>query len=113
MKRILKDEWNFDGVVISDYNAIGELLPHGIAADAKEAAKLAFDHGCDIEMCSSTYFHHLPGLLEEGVFTMEQLDAAVLRVLRLKEKLGLFEDPYHGADPKPACFHGTMKATVL
>ena len=102
MKQILKDEWNFDGVVISDYNAIGELLRHGIAEDEKEAAKLAFDHGCDIEMCSSTYFHHLSQLLEEGVFTIEQLDAAVERVLRLKEKLGLFEDPYHGADPDKA-----------
>ena len=102
MKQILKDEWNFDGVVISDYNAIGELLTHGIAADAKEAAKLAFENGCDIEMCSSTYFHHIPQLLEEGAITMEQLDAAVARVLRLKERLGLFEDPYHGADPEKA-----------
>lgn len=102
MKQILKEEWGFEGVVISDYNAIGELLKHGVAEDQKEAAKLAFDHGCDIEMCSSAYYHHLPELLEEGVFTMEQLDAAVLRVLRFKEQLGLFEDPYHGADPEKA-----------
>ena len=102
MQKILKDEWGFDGVVISDYNAIGELLPHGIAADKKEAAKLAFENGCDIEMCSSAYFHHLQELIEEGVFTMAQVDEAVLRVLRFKEKLGLFEDPYHGADGEKA-----------
>ena len=102
MKTVLKDEWGFDGVVISDYNAVGELLKHGIAEDQKEAAKLAFQNGCDIEMCSSAYFHHLQMLIEEGIFTMEQLDAAVLRVLQLKEKLGLFEDPYHGADQEKA-----------
>lgn len=97
MKKILKEEWNFDGVVISDYNAIGELISHGIAADDKQAARLAFDNGCDIEMCSSKYFHSLKALIEEGVFTEEQLDAAVMRVLELKDKLGLFEDPFRGS----------------
>lgn len=98
MQKILRQEWDFDGVVISDYNAIGELLPHGVAADQKEAAKLAFENTCDIEMCSSGYYHHLENLINEGVFTMEQLDAAVMRVLRFKDQLGLFDDPYHGAD---------------
>lgn len=102
MKKVLKDEWGFDGMVISDFNAVGELLKHGIAADQKEAAKLAFQHGCDMEMSSSTYFHHLEELLNEGTITMEQLDAAVLRVLEFKDKLGLFEDPYHGADREKA-----------
>lgn len=102
MKQILKEEWCFDGVVISDYNAVGELLIHGVAADEKEAAKLAFDNGCDIEMCSSAYIHHLKVLLEEGFFTQEQLDQAVMRVLRFKNRLGLFEDPYHGADQEKA-----------
>ena len=98
MQQILRQEWGFDGVVISDYNAVGELLPHGIAADQKEAAKLAFENTCDIEMCSSGYYHHLENLVNEGVFTMEQLDAAVMRVLRFKDQLGLFDDPYHGTD---------------
>ena len=102
MKKVLKEEWGFEGVVISDYNAVGELLKHGVAADLKEAAKRAFENGCDIEMCSSAYYQHLAKLIEEGVFSMEQLDAAVLRVLRLKEQLGLFEDPYRGADPEKA-----------
>lgn len=98
MQKILREEWGFDGVVISDYNAVGELLPHGVAADQKEAAKLAFENTCDIEMCSSGYFHHLEELIREGVFTEQQLDEAVMRVLKFKEQLGLFEDPYHGAD---------------
>lgn len=102
MQQILKDEWGYDGVVISDYAALDELIPHGIAADQKEAARLGFANGCDMEMCSSTYFHHLKELIEEGEFTEAQLDAAVLRVLKLKEALGLFEDPYHGADQETA-----------
>ena len=97
MQKVLRQEWGFDGVVISDYNAVDELLSHGVAADRKEAAKLAFTNGCDIEMCSSTYCHYLQELVNEGVLTMEQVDTAVLRVLELKQRLGLFEDPYHGA----------------
>ncbi len=97
MKDILKDEWGFDGVVISDYNAVAELLTHGVAADRKQAAQMAFENGCDIEMCSSTYFHHIKELIDEGVITEQQIDEAVLRVLDLKEKLGLFEDAYRGS----------------
>ena len=97
MQKLLREEWGFKGVVISDYNAVGELLIHGVAEDRKEAAKLAFENTCDMEMCSSTYCHHLPELIEEGVFTEAQVDEAVMRVLELKQKLGLFEDPYHGA----------------
>ena len=97
MQKVLKEEWGFKGVVISDYNAVGELRSHGITDNKKDAARLAFENGCDIEMCSSGYAHHLQEMLEDGTFTIEQLDAAVLRVLELKNKLGLFEDPYHGA----------------
>ena len=63
MKTILKEEWGFSGVVISDYNALGELIPHGVAAGQKDAAKLGFENGCDIEMCSSSYIHHLNELI--------------------------------------------------
>ncbi len=97
MQTVLKDEWGFDGVVISDFNAVGELENHGVAADQREAATRAFQNGCDIEMCSSGYFHHLKTLIEQGVFTEQQLDAAVMRVLQLKKDLGLFEDPYRDA----------------
>ena len=97
MQKILKDEWNFEGVVISDYGAVCELIDHGVAKDKKEAAKMAFQNNCDIEMCSTTYFNHMEELIEEGTISMEQLDRAVLRVLQLKDKLGLFDNPYRGA----------------
>lgn len=98
MKKVLKEEWGFGGIVISDFNAIGDLERHGITNDEKTAARLAFENGCDIEMVSNTYTHCLKELIEEGVFTEEQLDNAVLKVLNLKNDLGMFEDPYHGAD---------------
>ncbi len=100
MNTVLRGEWGFDGVVISDYNAIEELCVHGIAATKKEAAQKAFSCGCDIEMCSAAYAAHAKELVEEGTLTMEQMDAAVLRVLTLKERLGLFEDPFRGASPE-------------
>lgn len=102
MKKVLKEEWGYDGTVISDYNALGELCLHGVAADKKQAAKLAFAGGCDIEMCSSTYYHHLKELVDEGIYSMEDIDEAVLRVLRFKESLGLFEDPYRSASRERA-----------
>jgi len=97
LQKVLRQEWGFEGIVISDYAAVKELLRHGVAADMKEAAVLAFSNGCDIEMMSSAYYNHLKELIEEGVFTEEQLDASVMKVLELKKKLGLFEDPYHGS----------------
>ena len=97
LQTVLKDEWQFDGVVISDYNAIGELLKHGITDDVKEAARMAFENGCDIDMMSAGYCSSLCKLADEGKISMEKLDAAVLKVLEMKKALGLFEDPYHGA----------------
>ena len=97
MKKILKDEWDFNGIVISDYNAIGELRKHGIAEAKKERARLAFSHGCDIDMCSNAYAQHLKELIEEGSILEKDLDDAVYRVLDLKNRMGLFEDPYRGA----------------
>ncbi len=98
MNGILRGEWGFDGVVISDYNAVGELVPHGVAADLKEAVRLAMEAGCDIDMVQNAYYTYLPELVREGAVSEEALDAAVMRVLRLKNELGLFENPYHGAD---------------
>ena len=97
MRDILRDEWGFKGTVISDYNAVGELITHGIAENKKDAAKYAFENGCDIEMCSNGYIKHLETLIEDGVFTEEQLDNSVLKILELKEKLGLFDNPYRNA----------------
>ena len=97
MQDVLKDEWKFDGLVISDYNAIGELKKHGITDDMKEGARLAFENGCHIDMCASAYSHYLKVLVEEGTLSMEMLNDAVYRVLDLKNRMGLFEDPYRGA----------------
>ena len=97
---ILRDEWGFDGVVNSDYSAIKELVTHGVAKDYKECTRLAFEAQCDIDMISPCYAGYLKALIEEGVFTEEELDRSVMRVLKLKDELGLFENPYHGADPE-------------
>jgi beta-glucosidase len=84
----------FEGVLISDYNAVAELLNHGVAADLVEAAALALNAGVDIDMTSSAYIQCLPEALKRGLVTMAAIDACVLRVLKLKERLGLFDDPY-------------------
>lgn len=91
---LLREQWGFDGVVISDYTAISELLKHGVAADIPEAAALALNAGTDIDMMSRAYERGLPEALDRGLTTMETVDAAVARILTLKERLGLLDDPY-------------------
>ena len=98
LRDILRDEWGFEGVVITDWAAIEELVNHGVAADLKEASLLAFKAGVDIDMCSMAYYRYLPELVEEGKISEEELDVSVMRVLKLKNKLGLFENPYKDAD---------------
>ena len=97
MKTILRDEWGYEGLVITDYNAIGELLVHGNAENLKDATAYAFKNKCDIDMCSNGYNKHLKELLDEGIISEEELDCSVMKVLKLKEKLGLFENPYRAA----------------
>lgn len=94
LRTILRDEWGWPGVVLSDYDAVRELIPHGFAADLKEAARLSILAGLDMEMVSTGYTDHLADLIAEGAVPMELVDAAVRRVLRLKFCLGLFENPY-------------------
>ncbi len=98
MNRVLREEWGFDGVVISDYSAVAELVNHGIAADMKDATRLAMEAGCDIDMVDNIYFRCLADLVREGTVPEAVVDAAVMRVLQLKNELGLFENPYHGAN---------------
>ncbi|HTY49488.1 MAG TPA: glycoside hydrolase family 3 N-terminal domain-containing protein, partial [Steroidobacteraceae bacterium] len=90
----LRGRLGFDGVIVSDYNAIRELIRHGVAADSVEAAALALNAGVDIDMMGDAYRQGLPEALQRGLVNMAQIDAAVRRVLLLKERLGLFEDPY-------------------
>jgi beta-glucosidase len=99
----LREQLGFNGVIVSDYNAIGELIHHGVAADLTDAAVLALKAGVDIDMMSDAYRRGLPDALKRGLVTMAEIDAAVRRVLTLKEQLGLFDDPYRrGAKPDTA-----------
>jgi beta-glucosidase len=96
----LRQGQGFDGVIISDYNAIAELIRQGVAEDLAGAAALALNAGVDIDMMSGAYSQGLPEALSRGLVAMDLIDAAVSRVLTLKERLGLFDDPYgRGAAP--------------
>ncbi|MNW31365.1 Periplasmic beta-glucosidase precursor [compost metagenome] len=97
MDEVLRQEWGFDGVLITDYAAIAELVAHGVAEDDQDAARLAMNASVDIDMKTSCYANQLRPLLEEGKISPQKLDEAVLRVLKLKNRLGLFEDPFRGA----------------
>ncbi|MEW5978243.1 MAG: beta-glucosidase BglX [Acidobacteriota bacterium] len=94
LTRILRDEWKFSGFVVSDYEAVKELVNHGFATDEIEAAGAAFSAGVDMEMVTRLYRQHLPRLLKEGKISLAMIDEAVRRVLRVKYRLGLFERPY-------------------
>lgn len=96
MQDVLRKKWGFDGVVITDYAAIQELVAHGVAENDADAAKLAMDAGVDIDMRTPCYPNHLEELLKQGAISQEQIDQAVWRILTLKNELGLFEDPYRG-----------------
>ncbi len=98
LKDVLRDEWGFDGVIVSDWGSVGEMSNHGIALDKKDAARIGLSCGTDMEMSSKTYMRFAEQLIEEGALDMETLDNAVRNVLRLKFRLGLFEHPYV-ADP--------------
>ncbi len=94
---ILRTEWKFNSPVISDYNSVGELIEHGAAKDGYEAAEKSLVAGTDIEMMSTHFTNHLQELLDNGAITEQMIDDAVLRILTLKNELGLFENPYKDA----------------
>ena len=100
LRDLLREKWGFDGLIVSDYTAILELVHHGVAADTKEAAFLAFRAGVDLDLVSEAYFRHLPELVAEGRIKEAEIDAACRRVLRAKERLGLFDHPYGRLDEK-------------
>lgn len=100
MRQILRKEMGFSGVLISDWAAVEELCSHGIAEDRKEAAGLAIEAGVDIDMMGACYSRNLKALVEEGTVSLHLVDEAVGRVLQLKNKLGLFENPYKDADAR-------------
>jgi len=94
LRTILRDEWGWPGVVLSDYESVRELIPHGFATDLKDAARLSILAGLDMEMISMGYANHLAELVAAGDVPLELVEEAVRRVLRLKIRLGLFENPY-------------------
>ena len=95
LRDVVRRQWGYSGVMISDYSAVAELIAHGVARDKAEAAALALNAGIDIDMMGhDTYFEGLPRALERGLVKLDFIDAAVRRVLQLKARLGLFENPY-------------------
>ena len=96
---ILRGEWGFKGLVVSDYTSEEELILHGYAADGPDAVVKALTAGCDISMQSGLYWKHLPELVKSGRVTMAVVDTAVRRVLSVKKALGLFDNPYRSLDP--------------
>ncbi|MBE5815522.1 MAG: beta-glucosidase [Clostridiales bacterium] len=97
LRDVLRGDMGFKGVVISDYAAVMETVLHSTSLDTRDAAKKALLAGCDIDMMSECYLYHLKTLVEEGELPESIIDEAVLRVLELKNKLGLFENPYKDA----------------
>jgi beta-glucosidase len=91
---ILKGEWNFDGFVVSDWGSIGEMINHGFAADRKDAALKAITAGSDMDMEANAYIEDLKSLVELGQVKEELINDAVRRILRIKFRLGLFDDPW-------------------
>lgn len=98
MRDILRSEMGFDGVLISDWAAIEELINHGVAKAQIDAAKLAIEAGVDIDMMTTCYCRNLKKLIEDKIIDKALLDEAVFRVLQLKNSLGLFENPFKDAD---------------
>lgn len=106
-RNILKGLWNFNGMTVSDWGSIGEMVNHGYVSNLEEAAKSAIIAGCDMDMESRAYIKHLKGLVESGYVSEDYIDDAVRRVLLKKFQLGLFDDPFK------YCNYEREKATLL
>jgi beta-glucosidase len=102
LTKVLRDEWKFDGFVVSDYTSVRELINHGIAANEEEAAAAALNAGVDMEMVSRSYNQFGPQLLKQNKLTTATIDEAVRRILRIKFRLGLFDRPYTDEAREPA-----------
>ncbi len=102
LTNVLREQWGFKGFVVTDFNAIQELIMHGVAEDYKHAAELALNAGVDMDMASESMVGGLAQSLKEGKVTMAQIDASCRRVLEAKYKLGLFTNPYRNFDPNKA-----------
>src|ERR1041385_7454846 len=101
LTKVLRQEWKFDGFVVSDYTAVRELINHGIAANEEEAATAALNAGVDMEMVSRSYNQFGPQLLKDKKISLATIDEAVRRILRIKFRLGLFDHPYTDETREP------------
>ncbi len=99
LTEVLKEEFGFDGYVVSDWDAVVQLKNQGVAEDGKDCARLAINAGLDMDMCDHQYYNYLEELVKEGEVSMDTVDEAVRRVLRVKMEAGLFENPYTEAKP--------------
>ncbi len=97
---ILRGEWGYEGFVVSDYTSINEMVPHGFARDNKQAGELSLDAGVDMDMQGAVFMEHLAQSIDDGLVTEAQIDIAVRRILEMKYRLGLFEDPYRYSDER-------------
>ena len=95
---VLRRRWGYDGLVVSDWAGIEQLMPHGVAAAPEDAAVLAIRAGVDVDMSDAVYSKHLANAVRKGLVPQALVDASVRRVLRAKQALGLFEDPYRFSD---------------
>jgi beta-glucosidase len=99
-REVLKEEWNFDGFVVSDWDSISEMIAHGYTKNESDAAEIALNAGSDMDMESYLYLDHLKNLVDEGKVDLALIDDAVKRILKVKFELGLFDDPYKYCDLK-------------
>lgn len=100
LTEILKNRWGFDGFVVSDWASVEQIINQGVAVDQRDAARMAFNAGVDMDMCDGAYARHLAKLIESDKVAMGRLDDAVRRVLKVKFDLGLFENPYTPETPQ-------------
>ncbi len=98
LTQVLRDEWGFNGFVVTDYTSINEMVPHGFARDEKHAGELAINAGADMDMQGAVYSTFLEESIRQGLVSEETVDQAVRRILTLKFELGLFDDPYRYSD---------------
>ena len=102
LRQVLRKEWGFDGVVVSDWNAVEEMVNHGYAADSADAAVKSLRAGVDMEMASTDYYDDLPALIAAGKFDVKLVDESVRNILRFKFRLGLFDKPIPAPPPASA-----------